>query len=88
VCGSIRTREVKSVSIGWLIARLLRQRLVDCGRCGWRGRVSMVRKDGKIRVRRRRVAGPDNFASPSDQRELDLAELDKAMDKGNKGRGN
>ena len=83
-CGSIRTREVRPAGLERLLALLLRQRVISCGRCGWRGRIKGSADTGGKKShtrRRRRSARVEEFAAPSDAPELNLAELDRALER-------
>lgn len=72
-CGSLRTRVIGGGLVERVLALLLRQHVVVCARCGFRGR------QGKAGG-----SAPDGVASRGDSRDprIDLAELDRALDRG------
>ena len=56
-CGSINTRELRGSLMARVVTLLLRQRRVACQRCGWLGRVAVVREPGSAdHARRSRYA--------------------------------
>lgn len=66
-----------------MLALLLRQQVLFCGRCGWRGRAKLLAKgeygEGKRRRRRRQPAetAPENVREPLN--DLDLEALDRGL---------
>ena len=61
------------------LARLMKQRIIACGRCGWRGRMKV---EGDVPVNSKRVLTyPSDIPPVDDQDEPDLAKLDKALEK-------
>jgi hypothetical protein len=88
-CGSIRTRIVAPERLEWLAVILLRQQVVVCGRCGWRGRKS--KRAGQI------VPGPSSLTRSGvnlepapghvdEEIDPDLAAIDRALGRPDKDR--
>jgi hypothetical protein len=82
-CGSIKTQRIQGSTLERILAHLLRQQVLFCGRCGWRGRVKPMdsgdRGHDRRRHRRRgrhQPATPD-LTEPVDP--IDLDALDKAL---------
>ena len=86
-CGSIRTQSVEPTVLERILAALRREKVIVCGRCGWRGRVAVrTADDGSRRHhRRRRRSTPDAVDTPASSPEIDFAALDQALarDEGN-----
>ena len=76
-CGSVRTRVVPGQRFESLLARLLNQRVIVCGRCGWRGRMKMETA-ARAAARIPRYTG--HVPPVDDTVEPDLASLDKALE--------
>lgn len=72
-CGSIRARLIAGNPLQWLLALVLRQDVIACTRCGWRGRQSKLAADPRRRQGARAVAADD-------VKSVDLGALDHELD--------
>jgi len=77
-CGSVRTREVRGQRLESFLARLLKQRVIACGRCGWQGRMKF--DSGTPASSRSLLRHPSAPPIDNEGDEPDLASLDKAME--------
>jgi hypothetical protein len=80
-CGSIRTQVIRGKLLERLVALLLGQRVIFCGRCGWQGRLSKSADTSSSSHRRRRRHHRRQSHEPvlPPINELDLEALDRGL---------
>lgn len=81
-CGSTRTQIIGGAPFERVLALLLRQRVVFCGRCGWRGRVRTLSDAPHSGHRRRRHQPAETGAVREPVSTVDLDAIEKGLDSG------
>ena len=82
-CGSTRTQVIGGAPLERVLALLLGQRIVFCGRCGWRGRVrtlSDAPRSGQRRRSHHQAAQTGGVREPVSAGDLDT--IEKGLDSG------
>jgi hypothetical protein len=79
-CGSTRTQIIGGAPLERVLAGILRQRVVFCGRCGWRGRVPISSGVPHSGRRRRHQQAADSGSVREPVSTVDLDAIEKGLD--------
>jgi hypothetical protein len=78
-CGSLRTQIIHGSTLDRVLTRVLRQRVLFCGRCGWRGRARTVAhgESSDRRIHREAIRDKEMVREPV--ADFDLDAFDRAL---------